>query len=61
MAHPQDVDGENLQIWRVAANILRVFEKRVHRRTFGSRDEVTRGWRKLHNKELHNFLLLTKY
>jgi hypothetical protein len=35
---------------------LRVFEKRVLRRIFGPmRDEVTGGWRKLHNKELHNF------
>jgi hypothetical protein len=34
---------------------LRVFEKRVLRRTFGpERDEVTGGWRKLHNEELHN-------
>jgi hypothetical protein len=34
---------------------LRVFENRVLRRTFGpKRDEVTRGWRKLHNEELHN-------
>jgi hypothetical protein len=33
---------------------LRVLENRVLRRTFGSkRDEVTRGWRKLHNEELH--------
>jgi hypothetical protein len=32
-----------------------VFEKRVFRRIFGSkRDEVTEGWRKLHNEELHN-------
>jgi hypothetical protein len=28
---------------------LRVFENRMLRR-----DEVTGGWRKLHNKELHN-------
>jgi hypothetical protein len=29
---------------------LRVLEKRVLRRIFGpKRDEVTRGWRKLHN------------
>jgi hypothetical protein len=35
---------------------LRVFENRVLRRIFGSkRDEVTGGWRKLHNEELHNF------
>jgi hypothetical protein len=33
---------------------LRVFENRVLR-TFGpKRDEVTGGWRKLHNEELHN-------
>jgi hypothetical protein len=30
---------------------LRVFENRVLR----NRDEVTGGWRKLHNEELHNF------
>jgi hypothetical protein len=34
---------------------LREFENRVLRRTFGpKRDEVKGGWRKLHNKELHN-------
>jgi hypothetical protein len=34
---------------------LRVFEKRVLRRIFGSkRDEVKGGWRKLHYEELHN-------
>jgi hypothetical protein len=34
---------------------LRVFENRVLRRTFGQkRDEVTGGWRKLRNEELHN-------
>jgi hypothetical protein len=33
---------------------LRVFENRVLRRIFGSkRDDVTGGWRKLHNEELH--------
>jgi hypothetical protein len=33
---------------------LRVFENRVLRRIFGpKRYEVTGGWRKLHNKELH--------
>jgi hypothetical protein len=32
-----------------------VFENRVLRRKFGpKRDEVTGGWRKLHNEELHN-------
>jgi hypothetical protein len=31
-----------------------VFENRVLRRLFGpKRDEVTGGWRKLHNEELH--------
>jgi hypothetical protein len=34
---------------------LRVFENKVLRRIFGpKRDEVTRGWRKLHNEELYN-------
>jgi hypothetical protein len=33
---------------------LRVFEDRVLRRILGpKRDEVTGGWRKLHNEELH--------
>jgi hypothetical protein len=32
-----------------------VFENRMLRRIFGpKRDEVMRGWRKLHNEELHN-------
>jgi hypothetical protein len=32
-----------------------VFENRVLRRIFGlKRDEVTGGWKKLHNEELHN-------
>jgi hypothetical protein len=32
-----------------------VFENRVLRRIFGpKRDELTGGWRKLHNEELHN-------
>jgi hypothetical protein len=35
---------------------LRVYENRVLRRIFGpKRDEVTGGWRKLHNEELHGF------
>ncbi|PNF34899.1 hypothetical protein B7P43_G01408, partial [Cryptotermes secundus] len=34
---------------------LRVFENRVLRRIFGpKRNEVTGGWRKLHNEEIHN-------
>jgi hypothetical protein len=37
---------------------LRVFENRVFRRIFGSkRDEVTGGWREIHNYELHNLYL----
>jgi hypothetical protein len=32
-----------------------VFENRVLRKIFGSkRDEVTRGWKGLHNEVLHN-------
>jgi hypothetical protein len=32
-----------------------VFESKVLRRIFGpKRDEVTEGWRKLHNEELHD-------
>jgi hypothetical protein len=30
------------------------FENRVLWRVFGPRDDVTCGWYKLHNKELHN-------
>jgi hypothetical protein len=34
---------------------LRLFENRVLRRIFGpKRGEVTGGWRKLHNEELHH-------
>jgi hypothetical protein len=34
---------------------LRVFKNRVLKRIFGpKRDEVTGGWTKLHNEELHN-------
>jgi hypothetical protein len=34
---------------------LRVFENKVLRRISGpKRDEVTGGWRKLHNEEFHN-------
>jgi hypothetical protein len=37
-----------------------LFENRVLRRIFGpKRDEMTRGWRKLHNEELHKFYLST--
>jgi hypothetical protein len=35
---------------------LRVLDNGVPRRIFGlKRDEVTGGWRNLHNEELHNF------
>jgi hypothetical protein len=35
-------------------NRLRVFERRLLRRTFGpKRDEVTGDWRRLHNEELN--------
>jgi hypothetical protein len=34
---------------------LRVFENRVLRKTLGpNRDDMTGGWRNLHNEELHN-------
>jgi hypothetical protein len=35
---------------------VRAFENRVLRRILGpKRDEVTGGWKKLHNEEIHNF------
>jgi hypothetical protein len=35
---------------------LKVFENRMLRKIYGpKRDEVTEGWRKLHNEELHNW------
>ena len=38
---------------------VRVFENRVLRRVFGpKRDEVTGGWRKLHNEELSDLYSL---
>jgi hypothetical protein len=38
-----------------------VFENRVLRGIFGpQRDEVMRGWRKLHNEELHNLYSLPR-
>jgi hypothetical protein len=34
---------------------LKVFEDRVLRKIFGpKRDQVSGGWRKLHNEKLHN-------
>jgi hypothetical protein len=48
-----------LGIWHKRRNTLRILENRVLRRIFGpKRDEVMRGWRKLHNKELHNLYSL---
>jgi hypothetical protein len=42
-----------LTLWK--KHTLRVFENRVLKRIFApKRDEVTGGWRKLHNDELHN-------
>jgi hypothetical protein len=42
--------SEPIKVYR-----LRGVENRVLRRIFGpKRDEVTGGWRKLHNEELHN-------
>jgi hypothetical protein len=39
----------------ILISLLRVFEYRVLRRIFGpKRDEMTGGWRKLHNEELHD-------
>jgi hypothetical protein len=39
---------------------MSVFENRVLRRMFGQkRDEVRRGWRKLHNEKLHGFQTLS--
>jgi hypothetical protein len=39
---------------------LRVIENRVLRRIFGTRDEVTGEWRKLHNEELNGLYSLPK-
>jgi hypothetical protein len=45
---------ETLSVTLREEHRLRVFENWVLRRIFGpKRDEVTGGWRKLHNEELH--------
>jgi hypothetical protein len=45
---------ESLSLTLREEHRLRVFENWVRRRIFGpKRDEVTGGWRKLHNEELH--------
>jgi hypothetical protein len=37
---------------------LRIFEKRLLRRIFGSKREKVAGeWRRLHNEELHNLYI----
>jgi hypothetical protein len=44
------------ETWSLTLRVahLRVFENRVLQRIVGpKRDEVTGGWRKLHNEELH--------
>jgi hypothetical protein len=47
--------GETGSLTLREENRLRVFKKSVLKRISGSkRDEVTKGWRKLHNEELHN-------
>jgi hypothetical protein len=50
------------EIWSLTLreeHILRVFENRKLRRIFGpQRDEVTGGWRKLHNEELRDLYSL---
>jgi hypothetical protein len=39
-----------------------VFDNSMLKRIFGTkRDEVTGGWRKLHNEELHNLFFFTIY
>ena len=39
-----------------------MFENMMLRRIFGPRkDEVTREWRRLHNEELNDFVLLTQH
>jgi hypothetical protein len=48
--------GYGCGTWSLALReVLRVFENRVLRRTFGpKRDGVMGGWRKLHNEKLHD-------
>jgi hypothetical protein len=49
---------ETLSLTLREEHTLRVFESRVLKRIFGpKRDEVTGGWRKLHNEELHGLTL----
>jgi hypothetical protein len=50
------------EIWSLTLrekHTLRVFENKLLRRIFGpKRDEVTGGWRKLHNEELRDLYSL---
>jgi hypothetical protein len=63
------ISSVSLYTWDIRhEHTLRVFENRMLRRVFGpKRDEVTGGWRKMHNEELHNFhsspsiIRITKY
>jgi hypothetical protein len=49
-----DIRSETRSLTLREEHRLRVFENRVLRRIFGQRKgEVTEGWRKLHNEELH--------
>jgi hypothetical protein len=46
---------DNLSLTLIEENKPRVLKNKVLRRIFGSkRDEVTGGWRKLHNEELRD-------
>jgi hypothetical protein len=46
-----ELETLSLTLWE--EHRLRVFENRMLKRIFGpKRDELTEGWRKLHNKEL---------
>jgi hypothetical protein len=50
---PSRLQSKNLKI--KGEDRLRVFENRELRRIFGpKRDEVTGGWGRLHNEELHD-------
>jgi hypothetical protein len=50
---PYGCETRSLTLWR--EHKLRVYENRVLRRIFATNGvEVTGGWRKLHNEDLHN-------
>jgi hypothetical protein len=51
---------ENMSLTLREEHRLQVFENRVLRRMFKlKRDEVTGGWKKLHNEELHDLYSLS--